>query len=160
PAAADDDPGNYLRASLAQFWDAADRIFAQARAGDERGARDMLRQSLQARQEALTAAVARLLVRNNETEQEAAQRARRVYARGENNVYLFVGAMFVVIAVTGLYLAHYNRRMFQRVAALSERRSELAQQLISMQENAFRSISRELHDDFGQILTAVGVMLQ
>jgi signal transduction histidine kinase len=29
-----------------------------------------------------------------------------------------------------------------------------------MQESTFRSISRELHDDFGQILTAVGVMLQ
>jgi signal transduction histidine kinase len=50
--------------------------------------------------------------------------------------------------------------MFQHVAALSERRSELARQLISMQENTFRSISRELHDEFGQILTAVGAMLQ
>jgi signal transduction histidine kinase len=29
-----------------------------------------------------------------------------------------------------------------------------------MQENTFRSISRELHDDFGQVLTAVGAMLQ
>jgi signal transduction histidine kinase len=29
-----------------------------------------------------------------------------------------------------------------------------------MQENTFRSISRDLHDDFGQILTAVGTMLQ
>ena len=50
--------------------------------------------------------------------------------------------------------------MFDQVAALSERRSELAQQLISMQENTFRSISRELHDEFGQILTAIGAMLQ
>ena len=29
-----------------------------------------------------------------------------------------------------------------------------------MQENTFRSISRELHDEFGQILTAIGAMLQ
>ncbi len=57
------------------------------------------------------------------------------------------------------YLIHYNRRVFDQVNALSERRAELAQQLISMQENTFRSISRELHDDFGQILTAVGAML-
>ena len=61
---------------------------------------------------------------------------------------------------TSLYLVQYNRRMFEHVAALSERRSELAQQLISMQENTFRSISRELHDEFGQILTAIGAMLQ
>jgi signal transduction histidine kinase len=50
--------------------------------------------------------------------------------------------------------------VFDRVTELSNRRSELAQQLITTQENTFRSISRELHDDFGQILTAVGLMVQ
>ncbi len=49
--------------------------------------------------------------------------------------------------------------MFAQVAALSERRSELARQLITIQENTFRHISRELHDEFGQILTAIGAML-
>jgi len=68
--------------------------------------------------------------------------------------------MLVFVALTGLYIAHSNRLLFQQVADLSERRSELAQQLISMQESAFASISRELHDDFGQILTALGAMLQ
>ena len=77
----------------------------------------------------------------------------------ERNVYVFLAAMLVVIVLTSLYLVQYNRRMFDQVAVLSERRSELAQQLISMQENTFRSISRELHDDFGQILTAIGAML-
>jgi signal transduction histidine kinase len=50
--------------------------------------------------------------------------------------------------------------MFRQVAALSERRSELAQQLITIQENTFRHIARELHDEFGQVLTAIGSMLQ
>ena len=78
----------------------------------------------------------------------------------ERNVYLFLAAMLIVVLLTSLYLVQYNRRLFDQVAALSERRSELAQQLIAMQENTFRSISRELHDDFGQILTAIGAMLQ
>ena len=68
--------------------------------------------------------------------------------------------MLIVIVLTSLYLIDYNRKLFDRVAALSTQRGELAQQLISMQENIFRSISRDLHDDFGQILTAIGVMLQ
>jgi signal transduction histidine kinase len=68
--------------------------------------------------------------------------------------------MLVLILFTSLYLVQYNRRLFEEVAALSARRSELAQQLIAMQENTFRSISRDLHDDFGQILTAIGTMLQ
>jgi signal transduction histidine kinase len=65
-----------------------------------------------------------------------------------------------LILLTSLYLVHSNRRMFQEVAVLSARRGELAQQLIAMQEETFRSISRDLHDDFGQILTAIGAMLQ
>jgi signal transduction histidine kinase len=128
--------------------------------GREREARLRVRESLQARQEALSAAVARLLVRNNANETRAAARTQELYARVERNVYLFLAAMLVFIALTGLYIAHSNRRLFEQAADLSERRSELAQQLISMQENAFRSISRELHDDFGQILTALGAMLQ
>jgi signal transduction histidine kinase len=68
--------------------------------------------------------------------------------------------MLVLIVATSLFLVRYNRKMFEQVAALSQRRSELAQQLISIQENTFRYIARELHDDFGQILTAIGAMLQ
>ena len=85
---------------------------------------------------------------------------RQLYAGVERNVYIFLAAMLIVIVLTSLYLVQYNRRLFEQVAELSDRRSELAQQLISMQENTFRSISRELHDDFGQILTAIGAMLQ
>jgi signal transduction histidine kinase len=75
--------------------------------------------------------------------------------------------MLVVVVITGLYLVQYVRRLFGQVAdlseqrgALAEQRRELAQQLITSQESTFRSISRELHDEFGQILTAIGAMLQ
>jgi signal transduction histidine kinase len=160
PLDRDAEQNKYLTDSLGQFWDALNRIFAVARNGQQAEARTLIRLSLQARQEALSTAVARLLVQNNETEQQAAVRIRSVYAGVERDVYLFVAAMLVLILLTSLYLVHYNRRLFEEVAVLSARRSELARQLISMQENTFRSISRELHDDFGQILTAVGTMLQ
>jgi signal transduction histidine kinase len=45
------------------------------------------------------------------------------------------------------------------LADLSEQRSDLAQKLISTQESTLRHISRELHDEFGQVLTAIGSML-
>jgi signal transduction histidine kinase len=154
------DQRHYLVASTAQFWDALDRIFALARDGDEKEARTRIRLSLQARQQALAGAVARLLVQNNESEQRAAAQAQAIYARAERNVYLFLAAILLLVVATSLYLVNYNRRMFQQVAALSQRRSELARQLISIQENTFRYIARELHDEFGQILTAIGAMLQ
>jgi two-component system sensor histidine kinase UhpB len=56
-------------------------------------------------------------------------------------------------------LIHANRIVLQEMAQLSEQRSGLARKLITMQEEMFRSISRELHDEFGQTLTAVGAML-
>src|SRR5262245_30533509 len=149
-----------LSDSIAQFWDAFDRIFAIAAQGHEDEARTRIRLSLQARHAALSTTVARLLVQNNEREALAAGETQAIYNRAERSVYLFSGAMFVVILATGLYLVHYNRRMFHQAAAISEQRSELAQQLITIQENTFRYLSRELHDDFGQILTAIGAMLR
>jgi signal transduction histidine kinase len=156
---ANPDQRRYLTTFAAQFWDAADRIFRMAESGQEEEARTQVRLSLQSRQEALSSAVARLLVQNNESEQQAAAQTREIYARAERNAYLFLAAMMALLAATGLYLVHGNRAMFAQVAELSERRSELARQLISTQENAFRHISRELHDEFGQILTAIGAML-
>ena len=153
---ATEDQRRYLAANVAQFWDALARIFAIA---DEDEARTRIRLSLQAREEALSNAVARLLVQNNESEQQAAVETQGIYARAERNAYLFLAAMLILIVGTSLYLVEWNRGMFAQVASLSERRSELARQLISIQENTFRYISRELHDDFGQILTAIGAML-
>ena len=159
PSTGSSENRSYLSSSVNQFWDALDRVFALAESGDIQKAGDTIRLSLQARQQALTTAVARLLVQNNESEEHAAENTRSIYRRAERNVYIFLAAVLIVVVLNSIYLLDYNRRMFDRVEALSHRRSELAQQLISMQENTFRSISRELHDEFGQILTAIGAML-
>ena len=63
----------YLSNSMAQFWDAVDRTFALAANGKQDEARTQIRLSLQARQAALSTAVARLLVQNNESEEQAAR---------------------------------------------------------------------------------------
>jgi signal transduction histidine kinase len=149
----------YLSGSVAQFWDAVRRIFALVDQGQEEEARTRIRLSLQARQEALSNAVARLLVQNNESEQLAEEQTQAIYARQERNAYAFLAGMLILIAATSLYLVQWNRAMFARLAAFSDQRSELARRLISIQENTVRYISRELHDDFGQILTAIGAML-
>jgi len=149
----------FLGTSLAQFWDAVDRMFAFAQAGKADEARAQIRLTLQARQAALSTAVARLLVQNNESEEQAAQRIGEIYDRVQRQVYVFLVAILTAILLTSLYLIRSNRQLFARLAALSEQRSELAQKLISTQESTLRYISRELHDEFGQILTAIGSML-
>jgi signal transduction histidine kinase len=150
----------YLRTSLAQFWDATERTFALARTGQEKEARAEIRLSLQARLSGLNTAVARLLVQNNETEEQAAARVGAIYDQVQNRVYVFLTATLLAIILTSLYVIHSNRRLFGQLAALSSQRSELAQKLISTQESTLLHISRELHDEFGQVLTAIGSMLK
>ncbi len=148
-----------LTDSLTQFWDAVDRTFALAAEGREEAARAQVSMSLQARQAALTTAVARLLIENNEVEEQAAQRVQGIYDQVQRQVYWFLSATLVAIAATGLYLIRANRRLFAELASLSDGRRELAQQLIATRESTLRHLSRELHDEVGQILTAIGSML-
>jgi signal transduction histidine kinase len=149
----------FLGNSLAQFWGAVDRTFLLAREGKQKEAQTEIRDSLQARQAGLSTAVARLLVENNESEEQAALRVGRIYDRVERQVYIFLVAILLAILFTSLFLIRSNRRLFAQLAALSAQRSELAQTLISTQESTLLHISRELHDEFGQILTAIGSLL-
>jgi len=115
--------------------------------------------SLQARQAALGTTVARLLVENNASEDETALRVQAIYRQVQRQVFWFLGATLAAIVLTSLSLIRANRRQFAELAALSERRRELARQLIAARESTLREVARELHDQFGQVLTAMGSML-
>jgi signal transduction histidine kinase len=159
PAARTEDQRRFLSQSLAQFWDAVDRMFELAGSGKEEEARDQIQFTLQARQAALSTAVSRLLVQNNEGEEQAADKIAKIYDGVQRQLYLLLGATLVAIVLTSLYLIFANRKIFARLELLSVQRSELAQKLIHTQESTLRHISRELHDEFGQVLTAIGVLL-
>jgi signal transduction histidine kinase len=159
PAARTADQRQFLNQSVAQFWDAAARMFELAGAGKEAEARDQIQRTLQARQASLSAAVSRLLVQNNEAEEQAGAQIAKIYDGVQRQLYLLLGAVLVAIVLTSLYLIRSNRQIFARIELLSEQRSELAQKLIHTQESTLRHISRELHDEFGQVLTAIGTLL-
>lgn len=149
----------YMFQAMNQFWDASDRMFTLAQ-DNENAAREQVRDTLQPRQAALSSAVSRLLVQNNEAEELAAGRIAEIYGRVQRQLYFFLAAILLAIVVTSLYLIRNNRRLFAHVEELSSQRSDLAQKLISTQESTLRHISRELHDEFGQVLTAIGSLLR
>jgi signal transduction histidine kinase len=154
------DQSAFLTSSFTQFWDAVDRVFVLARDGKDKEAREQIQLSLQERQAALSTAIARALVQNTENEEQAGQRIVQIYDRVQFQVYIFLAATLLAILLSSLSIIRWNRRLFARLAEISERRSELAQKLIATQESTLRYISRELHDEFGQVLTAVGSMLR
>ena len=154
------DPQQFLVNSFQQFWSAVDQMLTLAREGKEAEARDQIRVSLQARQAALGTAVARLLVENNETEEQTTQRVAAIYDGVQRNVYWFLTATLIAIVLTSAYLIRVNRQLFAELGSLSDQRHELAQKLIATREATLRHIARELHDEFGQMLTAMGSMLE
>ncbi len=149
----------YLASQLAQFWDAADRIFELARTrARERGPRadPAVAPGAAGRAQHRRGAPAGAEQR---AEEQTAQQVQDIYGRVQRQVYWFLAATLAAIVATSLYLIRSNRRLFARLASLSDERRELAQKLIATRESTLREISRELHDEFGQILTAIGSML-
>jgi signal transduction histidine kinase len=155
-----DEETQALNDAVSQVWTAADRAFELARAGRHGAARADIQSRLQPRAGELSTAVGRLLLENNETEARAAQRAQDIYRDVQRQVYWFVTIALLAIAGTSLYLIHSNQQLFARLASLADQRRELARTLITTRESTLREIARELHDEFGQLLTAMGAMLR
>ncbi len=150
---------DYLKSSFQQFWAAMDQVFVWARNNEDARARTFIRATVLPRQEAITALSARLLVQNTEEDQRAATDVAAIYSGIETNVYRFLALSVILVILGSTALIRSNRRLFDRVSDLSDQRRTLARELISNQESTLRAISRDLHDEFGQILTAIGAML-
>ena len=141
------------------LWVELEKSFELARTGNETAAREQLRQTLQLREASICSETTRLLLESNQGEGKTENSTRLIYDQFLRNSAIFAVGIVSVIGLTSIWLVQFNRTLFGQIVALSKRRGELVRQLISMQENTYRSISRELHDEFGQILTAIGMML-
>lgn len=150
---------DYLNNMFSQFWLTAGRFFMTSEQSEDT-ARISVRSTLQPQLEALSSLVARLLVANHEDERKSAEQVNEIYSRIEKNAWLFLGVSVCVIFGVGIAIILTNRSIFRQLEEASQQRSELARQLITSQESIFRAISRDLHDEFGQILTALGAMLR
>ena len=144
---------------LRHFWATADEVFKAANSGREEEARSLASSELTDQQIVLSRRLSSLLEQNNKAEQSADIKIAAIYTSSERDTYAFLAATISAVLFTSLYLIYSNRKLFDRLESLSGQRRVLAARLISVQEEVLRSVSRELHDEFGQILTAVGAML-
>ena len=111
------------------------------------------RGSLQARQSDLSTAGGDSCCRTMKARRRTAQRVSGHLCRRARQVYWFLSAIppMAAIAATGLYLIHANRTLFAPPERVVRRSAELAQTLIATRESTLREISRELHDEVGQL---------
>ena len=158
PAAREPAQQARLLESVERYWADVDRMFALSRT-DETAARTMIRSSLVPQHRALDGLVSQFLVVNNRVQEEAATANRAVYDQVGREILTLVAALLIVTAAIGGWVVWSNRRAFEEVAGVTAQLRTLSWRTLRVQEDVQRSIARELHDDFGQIVTAIGTLL-
>jgi signal transduction histidine kinase len=103
--------------------------------------------------------VSQFLVLNNRVQEDAAQINQAIYGRVQREIFMLMGALLLIVSITGVYGIAANRRAFEDVRRLSGELRSLSWKMMRMQEDLQESFSRELHDEFGQLLTAIGMLL-
>jgi len=164
--AAGDQKRGQLRDVLDDFWLSADEAFQLADQGHEETARYMIRSQLENKREIISSIITSLLALNDQAQTEAGQQVSLTYGKVKRDILVLIGILFLVALGSGLYTLEANRKTFDRLHHLAERlqtQSEelrmLSWKLIDVQEKTLRQVARDLHDEFGQILTAIGVTL-
>jgi signal transduction histidine kinase len=148
-----------LLAATQRFWDLVDQVFGLAEQGHDEQAAHIVRTGLTTQHMELVGLVSQFLVLNNLVEEEAAELNRAIYGRVEREILFLVAGLLVVVGVGGAYIIAANRRAFEDVRRLSGQLRELSWRVMRMQEDVQHALSRELHDEFGQIATAIGTLL-
>ncbi len=142
-----------------RLWAAIDRAFTLQIHGDTHGAAEVMRSSALPRHGELSGFVGQFLIRNTQVEEDAAAAARGVYTRVAREIYLLMAILLAAVAVTGVLNIASTRRAFNDVKALSAQLRALTWRMLRLQEDMQTSMARELHDEFGQILTAMTMLL-
>jgi signal transduction histidine kinase len=158
PAARDPVQQARLVQSVDAYWRDVTGMFALSRT-DEPAARRLVESTLIPQHRAIDGLVSQFLIANNQVQEEAARANRAVYDRVGREILLLVGVILIVTAGLGAWVVASNRRAFLAVEALNAQLRTLSQRMLRVQEDVQRSLARELHDDFGQILTAIGTLL-
>jgi signal transduction histidine kinase len=161
-----DDKRQQLAEALPHFWQSLDRVFLLAGAGQEDQARSLARAEVEQNRAIVSEIVNRLLVLNDQAQGRATETINGVYSHVKRDILVVVGVLFFLALATGFYTLQANRRTFEKLQHLagqlhaqSGQLRRLSWKLIEVQEEMLRQVSRDLHDEFGQILTAVGVLL-
>lgn len=139
-----------------RLWEAVDRGFAAARRGDDAEALVVFTTEATSRQAELTHQVSQLLIANTSADDEGTARARAVYDAVDRQIlWLNVGLVAALLLAGGTVVLAVRRSITALQQVSAERRA-LSWRMIRLQEDVQASLARELHDEFGQVLTALG----
>jgi len=145
-----------LDAAVSRLWEAVDRGFAAARAGRDDEARVIFTSDASSRQAELTHQVTQLLMANTSADDEGTARARAVYDAVDRQILWLNVGLVAALLVAGGTVVMAVRRSISALQQVSAERRALSWRMIRLQEDVQAGLARELHDEFGQVLTALG----
>jgi len=155
-----------LQTDLQQFWTVSDQVFALARRGFEAPAAALVERELDPQRLGIHNLIARWLVDNDHEQQRAEQAMETVFHRMLLNFGLATALLLGLGMLVAFWALRANRLAFARISRLADdldrhahRLEEMNWRVLNVQEETLQHISRDLHDDFGQLLTALGLML-
>ena len=159
PAAGTDAQRARLEQVVDGYWQTVEQVFDRARAGDEEAAAGLVGGILTQQHRELVGLVSRALVLNNQVQEDAVQANRAIFDRVVWEILLLVAVLLVSVFAGGWWIIGANRRAFEEIAQLTGQLRALSWRTLRIQEDLQRAIARDLHDDFGQIVTAIGTRL-
>ena len=160
------EPLEQLSAAVEQFHQTSMDILAEAAHKNPAAVRDVLNRHIAPRRDAAVAISEEIQTLNRQAfiaqqaQITAIHEAAEARSRRQLGIALIVGlaSMFVTSVYAGR-LESKLRHQMERDAKLSADLQQMAAKVISAQEEERRMISRELHDEVGQILGAVRIEL-
>lgn len=159
PAAREASQQARVERTVDAYWATIDRAFAMAAAGDEAGAAALVRGTATQQHMELAGIVSRFLVANNRVQEDAVAANRAIFDQVARQIVLLAVVLLLIVGTVGAMIVAANRRAFEDVRRVTGQLRALSWRSLRFQEDLQRSVSRELHDDFGQIVTALGTMI-
>jgi signal transduction histidine kinase len=156
-----------LRKEVEAYWDVLDPLFEWTPAQKSALSWIFLRKQVLPRREAALSIAGEI----RDLAQANLHREREAVDREEADLPIFIGRMLGITVLLGLLIAgisvyrmtrleqHSDEHRLRAESAEEELR-QLSRQLVRAQEEERRSISRELHDEIGQMLTALRMELR
>ncbi|WP_396623476.1 sensor histidine kinase [Luteitalea sp.] len=145
-----------LDAAASRLWQAIDTGFVAARAGDDEAAIRVFTTDASARQAELSHQVSQLLIANTRADDEGTARARAVYDAADRQMLWLSVGLVAALLLAGATIIQAVRRSILALQQVSAERRALSWRMIRLQEDVQAGLARELHDEFGQVLTALG----
>ncbi len=156
PAERPEAQARQLEEAVRRLWEALDRGFAAAKAGREPDARAIFRSDASSRQAELAHQVSQLLIENTRVDDAGTARARGVYDAVRRQILWTAVGLVVALLAAGAIVVRAVHRSIVALERESAARRALSWQMIRLQEDVQAGLARELHDEFGQVLTALG----